>query len=578
MRRLPRRIGGLGRLVQVALLSIHCAAWAQPAAALETRSSDPGTPRGAMRFYLEACREGDYASASRFLDLRRIPPGEREIRGKNLARQLKRVLDRTLWIHLESVSDSREGDLEDGLARDLERVGSIAASRGSVEVMLRRTKTQEAVSWRFAPGTVALIPELYREFGDGALGEWLPAPFFEWRFLELYLWQWIGLAGLVLIAVAASWLAVRIGLALARSVASRIAPLRSERLLAQARNPARLALAAAIFGAALPLLALSVPVQTVLSGIARVLLMTAIGWFSFRLIDLALEGFGERLMARGQAGAVAILAPAGRVAKAALAVLVLLLTLQGLGVNVTAVLAGLGVGGIAIALASQRTLENLFGGVTLITDQPVRVGDFCRFGDKRGTVEEIGLRSTRVRTLERTLITIPNADFSRLELENFTQRDRIWYNPTLGLRYETTPEQLRYVLVGVRRMLYSHPRVLPDAARIRFVGFGASSLDLEIFAYVDSTDYGEYLEVAEDLNLRIMEIVSEAGSSFAFPSQTLYVEKGEGLDRRRGKAAEAEVARWRADRQLYLPGFPQAEIERLRSSLDYPPEGSPLRA
>ena len=134
----------------------------------------------------------------------------------------------------------------------------------------------------------------------------------------------------------------------------------------------------------------------------------------------------------------------------------------------------------AVALAAKDTLANLFGGVTILIDRPFKPGDWITFGDADGVVEEIGLRSTRIRTLERTVITIPNSQFSSMDVENFARRDRFWYKPTLGLRYETTPDQIRYVLVEVRRMLYAHPRVNPDPARIRFKSFGAYSLDLEI--------------------------------------------------------------------------------------------------
>jgi MscS family membrane protein len=258
-------------------------------------------------------------------------------------------------------------------------------------------------------------------------------------------------------------------------------------------------------------------------------------------------------------------------------VLAILAILQNVGVNVTSLLAGLGVGGIAVALAAQKTLENLFGGVTIVADQPVRVGEFCRFGERVGTVEEIGLRSTRIRTLDRTVITIPNAQFSSMEVENFARRDRFWYKPTLGLRYETTPDQIRFLLVTIREILYAHPRVDPDPARVRFTGFGASSLDLEIFSYVRARDVSDYLEVAEDLNLRIMDAVAKAGTGFAFPSQTLYVRADDGSDADAAKAAEAAVQGWRERDELPLPGFPPERVRGLAGTLDYPPEGSALR-
>jgi MscS family membrane protein len=192
-----------------------------------------------------------------------------------------------------------------------------------------------------------------------------------------------------------------------------------------------------------------------------------------------------------------------------------------------------------------------------------------------GTVEEIGLRSTRVRTLDRTLVTVPNAEFSTIQLENFAARDRIWYHPRLGLRYETTPDQLRFVLVELRRMLYSHPKIDPDPARVRFVGFGDSSLDLDIYAYVRTGDYNEYLEVAEDLNLRVMDIVAQAGTGFAFPSSTTYLAKDDGIDPERSASAEQAVAGWRERGELYLPAFPPEQIQELAGQLAWPPEGTP---
>ena len=170
------------------------------------------------------------------------------------------------------------------------------------------------------------------------------------------------------------------------------------------------------------------------------------------------------------------------------------------------------------------------------------------------------------------------AEFVNLHLDNFTQRDKIWYHPRLSLRYETTPDQLRYILVEIRKMFYAHPKVLPDPARICFTEFGAYSLDLDVFAYVDVTDFNEYLEIAEDLNLRIMDIVAQAGASFASPSQTTYLERGAKRDAQRARAAEVAVEAWRAQETLYLPRFPAEKIADLQGSLAYPPPGSAVAA
>jgi MscS family membrane protein len=193
-----------------------------------------------------------------------------------------------------------------------------------------------------------------------------------------------------------------------------------------------------------------------------------------------------------------------------------------------------------------------------------------------GTVEEIGLRSTRIRGLDRTVITVPNADFAQMEIVNFTRRDQMLMKTTLGLRYETTPDQLRYVLTKLRELFVAHPRVAPEPGRARFVGFGECSLNIEIFIYVLSKDFNEFLGIAEDLYLRIMAIVAEAGTGFAFPSQTTYFTRDTGLDAERTQAAEAEVQSWRSDGALPFPQLDPTRIKALDGTLAFPPEGSTL--
>ena len=247
---------------------------------------------------------------------------------------------------------------------------------------------------------------------------------------------------------------------------------------------------------------------------------------------------------------------------------------QALGLPVLPLLAGLGVGGLALALAAQPTIENFIAGLTLFADRPVRVGEFCRFGDTIGTVEEIGMRSTRIRTLDHTIVSVSNSDFAKARLENFSARRKIWYHPRIRLRYETTPDQVRFILVEIRKLLYAHPKVHQDPARIRFVQFGDCSLDLDVFAYIDTTDYGESLEIAEDINLRIMDVIKTAGTELAIPAQIEYKIDKEPLEETRIRETEHHVQEWRAQRALCIPKFPPEKIRELRGSLDYPPEGS----
>ncbi len=246
-----------------------------------------------------------------------------------------------------------------------------------------------------------------------------------------------------------------------------------------------------------------------------------------------------------------------------------------LGVPLYGLVAGLGVGGIALALAAQPTIENFIGSISLFADRPVRVGDYCQFGDEPAYVEEIGLLSTRLRKRDDSIVHVPNADFSKRELTNYSRRRRRLYQTTLGLRYETSPEQLRYVIARLREMLHGHPKVSPDMLHVRFHGFGAYSLDLEVFAYIRTRDRLIYRAIREDINLRIMDIVEEAGTGFAFPSQTVYRGRDSGLDAERGREAKARVQEWRSKGQLPFPEFDQGKRAEKEDVLDYPPEGSP---
>ena len=282
---------------------------------------------------------------------------------------------------------------------------------------------------------------------------------------------------------------------------------------------------------------------------AHTLLILVATWVIMGLLDFIIDRLADGFRKDDQhSAALVLLPPLRNLLKLIVIVFALIMWLDNIGFRVTTLLAGLGVGSIAVALAAQKSIENLIGAITLYTSKPVRVGDFCKFGNFLGTIEEIGLRATRVRTLDNTIVTVPNAEFMNLHIDNFTQRKKIWYHPRIKLRYETSPDQIRYILTEIKKLLVSHPKVLPDPARVRFTNFGDYSLDLDIFAYIDETVYGDYLEIAEDLNLQIMDIIAKAGSRVAFPSQTAYLESGKGLDEDLVKAAEARLKQERDEK------------------------------
>jgi MscS family membrane protein len=529
-----------------------------------------GTPRGSVEGFLEATDKRDWDRAAQYLDLRRFPSSQHKKVGPVLARELKIVFDRTFWIDLDVLSTDPKGYGEDGLPTYRDLVGRIKSERKTYDILLQRVPRKDNVRiWKFSSATVAQIPRLYGEFGYGFIGDILPAVFLDFEIFGISAWWWIALVTLCFVAYLAALAIMKVVIYFLRGrVPKLINPL--ERLLS---GPVLLLLFVIIGRAGINLLGPTPVIRALMS--AQTLSTVAVAWGFMRLLDLFVVGLAERLRRRARGDLIVLLRPVTNAAKVVVTLIAVIVWLNNVGFNVTTLMAGLGIGGLAVALAAQKTIENLIGAITLYSAQPVRIGEFCRFGDTIGTVEEIGLRATKVRTLDRTIVNIPNAEFVNLHLDNFTKRDKIWYHPRIGLRYETTPDQIRYILVEIRKMLYAHPKVDPDPARIRFVGYGAYSLDLDIFAYIKVTDYGEYLEVAEDLNLRIMDIVAKAGSSFAFPSQTTYLERGNRLDEQLTHEAEAHVREWKEQKALYLPNFPQEKIAELRGSLDYPPIGSP---
>ena len=403
---------------------------------------------------------------------------------------------------------------------------------------------------------------------------WLSEGLFTIRILGIELWQWTALGLLLVLSVLAAWIVTGTLHRLANRIAAQTDSDLDNRLVESGVKPVRFVVWLALFYLGALVLGISGLVMDFLDSAGLILAVLGVTWLLLRMTNVVSEVMEDRLKAKEDKAVLALLPMGRRVVKVVIWGLAFLGVVQNLGFDITGLVAGVGVGGIAIALAAQKTVENLFGGATLLVDQPIRVGDYCKFGSMAGTVEDVGLRSTRVRTLDRTLITVPNSEFSQTQIENFGARDRIRLYVILGFRYETTPDQFRYLLSELRALLWSHPKIDKNTVRVRFVGFGAYSLDVEVAAYVPTSDWNEFLAIREDIFLRIMDITKQSGSSFAFPSQTSYLCRDGGLDEKASRKAENEVDLWRKEGKLPFPVLPSEKIDELENTLDYPPAGS----
>jgi MscS family membrane protein len=335
--------------------------------------------------------------------------------------------------------------------------------------------------------------------------------------------EWMVLLSVVPLFFLAAALLNRILVAIVRPLWRRFA-VESTRLITNVLPmPARLLMFAIACQWLLPALPLSLRVRQLCTSAAGALAIVAVVSLLI-ILNAELERVFRLRMSRSDPTTTAtLLRVLRRVADIAYVLVGVGLMLRHFGIDPTPTLAGLGVGGIAVALAAQKTLENIIAGASLILDQAVKVGDYLKIGDITGTVEHIGLRSTRIRTLDRTVVSIPNGQIAGATLETMSARDKFWFHPEMRLRYETTPAQLRGFLDGCRQLLASHPSVHAGDQRVCFRRVGPYSLDVEISAYILAGDWSEFLRLQEQLLFAVTEMVTRSGTTLALPAQVTYV-------------------------------------------------------
>jgi MscS family membrane protein len=471
------------------------------------------SPRGTVLGFLAAAGKGNMEAAAQYLNT--------PLRGKSaerLAQQLFTVLDRRLPARLLKVSDSPEGSLAT-LKPGQDLVGTIPSADGDVAILVELVNVgKEAPRWLFARETLGQIPTLFEELDEIPINNFVPEFLLTTRFAGILLFQWlfvfIGLPALYFLTVLLNRiLGLLIGL-VRRRVFKKTA-ISNPRLLVV---PIRLSLMVLLIEAMLGEVALPLYARQFWSTTERFISIVAGVWLCF-LIARKIEKLIRRHLVRtGNIGAFSMV----RLGRGAADLLFILAgsmaTLYLFGMRPTTALAGVGIGGIAVAVAAQKSLENLLGGVSIVFDQVVRVAEFLKIGDTMGTVLEVGWRSTSIRTLDRSIVSIPNGQLANLSLENLSSKDKFWFNPRVRLRYDTTAAQMRSILTDLDRLLKNHSQVEPTSIHVRFIQFGTSSLELDVFAYVMTKDRLEFLRVQEQLLLRFMDTVEAAGAHIALES------------------------------------------------------------
>ena len=477
------------------------------------------TPRSSLIALAQAVRAQNYERAVNYLDLRNLPFAfDDEIDGQALVKKLAIVAKRAMTIDFEQLSDDPKGHKDDGLPRYRDRVTTVKTKKGPVDILMQRIPRGDGVFiWKISNATVARIPQLEKEFGYGVVGNKLSHIFPHYVIGGFEIWQLVMLLGLILLSFVIAYVVTF----LIVKILQRNDRFNKKRLQKFIVGPLRFLIMILIFRSTFDLIAPSLTARALFE--ARTMLIFAIYWVMLGIVDVVISRLADRMSLNGQKDAVVLLKPAATGIKLTIMLFALLMWMDNLGFEVSTVLAGLGVGGIAVALAAQKSLENLIGSITIYASQPVKVGDFCTFGTTTGVVEEIGLRSTQLRTLARSVVHIPNAMFASGKIENLTQRDKILYRTRLRLSYEDTPEQVKQVLEKIRTLIDAHEFIDEESSRVRFIEFGEYAQELELYVYIKTKDFAEYLEHREDINLKINDTVASVGVKLVIPAKTTYL-------------------------------------------------------
>lgn len=502
-----------------ALLSAQVpGALSPPAAPAPVAAADPlgrDTPFGTVTGFSRAVRRDDFTLAARYLQ----PGGRSAEQAEDLSRDLNDLIERYFTQAITSLSLAPTGDFGDGLDPDRERL-LLTIGDKPVEIFLTRvTDPAAGPIWLFASDSLARVPALRRSAYPTWVERVMPASLVTRSVLGFSIAQWILWALSILAPLLLFWLLI---LAVGWVGRRRIQDLTHRAVFTSWWRSVRLLLVTVLtlvaHLAAMRLFGFSLRFRVAYARAGLFVAVIVGALLVWRVVSVTFHQAQLLAARRGRSDTRSLIQLGARVAK----VVVVLIAIFGLlalaGVDMTTALAGVGILGVAVALGAQKTVENLLGGIFLLTDKALAVGDYCRLLDREGWIEDVTLRSVRLRTVEQTLLSVPAGLLSQGSIENFASRTKILTKSLVRLRYGTTREQLEAVLDGVRQLLATHPSIDRETARIRLIAFGSQAIELELFAYITTADASRFLEIRESLLVQVARIVESSGTAFALPT------------------------------------------------------------
>lgn len=513
------------------------------------------SPRGCLLGFIKAAQEERYSVAAMYfqpsLGRKHISEEDEE----ELAEQLLAILDQKFTGPLDFVSRDSQGRLDDGLPPDQEKISN-TQDNGFPILLVRIEDPQGQKLWYFSRQTLDSVPEVYDSLTFPELEKHLPEYLVTHRFLTAPLWQWLA----ILLFIPVAFLVARMVTLIFEEVMrlwrkSRHLPTIPIELTSL--GPLTFVIALLIHFLLFRSVGTSLLYRIYYTRVIWTCLIMAFYWLLTRVTQAMATRISASLSHRGMYAEKSIVALFRRFVEVSIFIIVGLVVLHGLGFDVSAALAGVGIGTLALGLGAQKTFENMFGGVSILFDKVILIGDTCKVNNQSGVVEDIGLRSTRLRTSERTVLSIPNGTMATAVIENLRFRDKFLCQQVVRLRYDLSPDHIRFVLEEIRELLVTNPKVEETTARVRFLRFADYALEIEIFCYILERDYNTYLATQEALLLSIMDALETAGAVVALPTQTTFVTQDSWIDPQKAKAAKDAVEKMRDPGVPRPPALPQ---------------------
>jgi MscS family membrane protein len=517
------------------------------------------TPRGCVLGFIKAAQEEKYQLAAEYFEPLKNRRRSSETDDEELASQLLAILNQKFGGPLDFLSRDPQGRLDDGLPPDQEGVSNGLGTDTFPMLLVHREDEQGRKLWYFSRATLEKVPAQFDSLSFPEMEKQIPDFLVQHRLLYMPYWQWLAIILFVPLAVVVARLVTLIlGLALRLSRKARhLPPGPASRI--RRIGPLSFMVALLLHYSLVAYIGTSLLYRIYYRRIVWIFLAVSFYWMLTRGTRAIAEKLGASLTSRGMYAERSIVSLMRRFVEVTIFVFVLLVVLHSLGFDVSTALAGLGIGTLALGLGAQKTFENMFGGVSILFDKVIQVGDTVKVNTQTGVVEDIGLRSTRLRTPERTVLSVPNGTMATAVLENFRFRDQFLCQQVIRLRYELAPDHVRYVLEKIRGLLQENPKVDDSSARVRLIRFAENSLDVEIYCYILESDYNGYLQTQEALFLTIMDELEKAGAVLALPSQTTYVTQDSWVSPEKAEAAKKAIEKMH---DLGVPGASHLPAKR----------------